>query len=221
MYDDELLGDLRARHPRADISGVGVGADAEGGGVIVAVRCARPGILIGKGAKTLAELKSHLQSLPRFVDVDVAVHIVEVRRMELDALLLAAHVINNLARGVDVARTVERAAQSAVRAGALACRVDVEGAVASSSSAGAALSPAEAPPAGAHAKEVDVALGDGAGRLFCAAVAGVRRVVDTSAWRPTDDEPDDESGDEPPEPVYVDVGAVTCTVALVVAPTTR
>ena len=63
---------------------------------------------------------------------------------------------------------------------------------------------------------VDVALGDGAGRLRCA-VAGIRRVVDTSAWQPTDDEPDDESEDEPPEPVYVDVGAVTCTVVLVVA----
>ena len=187
MNDDDLLGDLRARHPAASICGVAVEL-RDGGRVDVVVRCARPAHLIGMNAATATELAAYLRGLPRFCGVDAHLEIVEVRRAELEPLLVADAVVGNLSRGVDVDRTLARWSATPLRAGARAVRVVVSGAVEASSSAG----------------DVDAIVGEPDATL-----AGVRRRIDDSVPPPADDD------DDFVEPPLIDVGAITCDVWLV------
>jgi small subunit ribosomal protein S3 len=130
--DDELFRWFRAQHPRALIGRVEAKkADksaGEEGDVVVIVHTGRPGTLIGKGGATIDDAIAKLRALPRFRGVDVHVHIVEIRRLELDPILVADHVIGRIARGATPLDAAQMAVTMARRMGAKGARVVVSGA---------------------------------------------------------------------------------------------
>jgi small subunit ribosomal protein S3 len=90
----------------------------------VTIHTARPGIVIGKKGADIDKIKKDLQ---RFTDDEVHINIVEVRKPELDATLIAENVAQQLERRIAFRRAMKRAVQSALRVGALGMRINCAG----------------------------------------------------------------------------------------------
>ena len=90
----------------------------------VTVYTARPGILIGKKGTDIEALR---QDLSKRIGSDVALNIVEVRKPEIEAKLVAENVAQQLERRVAFRRAMKRAVQSAMRLGALGIRINCGG----------------------------------------------------------------------------------------------
>jgi small subunit ribosomal protein S3 len=90
----------------------------------VTVHTARPGILIGKKGADIEKLRRELAGL---TDSEVHLNIVEVRKPEIDATLVAEGIAQQLERRVAFRRAMKRAVQSAMRMGALGIRINCGG----------------------------------------------------------------------------------------------
>ncbi|MCB0358881.1 MAG: 30S ribosomal protein S3 [Bdellovibrionales bacterium] len=92
--------------------------------VKINVRTARPGLVIGKKGKDIEDLRAELR---RIVGRDVTINIIEVRKPDLDAALVAQNVANQLVRRVSFRRAVKDAVGRAMRMGAEGVKVSVSG----------------------------------------------------------------------------------------------
>jgi small subunit ribosomal protein S3 len=90
----------------------------------VTVHSARPGILIGKKGADIEKLRGELAGL---TSSDVHLNIVEVRKPEIDAVLVAETIAQQLERRVAFRRAMKRSVQSALRLGAQGIRINVSG----------------------------------------------------------------------------------------------
>ena len=90
----------------------------------VTIHSARPGVIIGKKGADIEKLKSKIASM---TDSEVVVNIVEVRKPEVDAQLVAESIAQQLERRVGFRRAMKRAVQSAMRLGALGIRINCGG----------------------------------------------------------------------------------------------
>ncbi len=90
----------------------------------VTVHTARPGVLIGKKGSDIDKLRGQLA---RLTDSEVHLNVVEVRKPEIDATLVAENIAQQLERRVAFRRAMKRAVQSALRLGALGIRINVAG----------------------------------------------------------------------------------------------
>jgi small subunit ribosomal protein S3 len=85
---------------------------------------ARPGVLIGKKGADLEKLKKKITTM---VNAEVGINIIEVRKPELDARLIAENIAQQIERRVSFRRAMKRAMQTAMRLGALGIRVNCSG----------------------------------------------------------------------------------------------
>ncbi len=90
----------------------------------VTVHAARPGILIGKKGADIEKLRTQLAGL---TDSEVFLNIVEIRKPEIDATLVAEGIAQQLERRVAFRRAMKRAVQSAMRLGAEGIRINCAG----------------------------------------------------------------------------------------------
>jgi small subunit ribosomal protein S3 len=90
----------------------------------ITVHTARPGILIGKKGSDIEKLRKELSSM---TESDVQLNILEVRKPEIDATLVAEGIAQQLERRVAFRRAMKRAVQSAMRLGALGIRINCAG----------------------------------------------------------------------------------------------
>ena len=90
----------------------------------VTIHSARPGVIIGKKGADIERLKSKIASM---TNSEVVVNIVEVRKPEVDAQLVAESIAQQLERRVGFRRAMKRAVQSAMRLGALGIRINCGG----------------------------------------------------------------------------------------------
>lgn len=90
----------------------------------VTVHTARPGVLIGKKGADIEKLRGELT---RLTSSEVHLNIVEVRKPEIDATLVAEGIAQQLERRVAFRRAMKRSVQSALRLGALGIRINVSG----------------------------------------------------------------------------------------------
>jgi len=90
----------------------------------VTVHTARPGVLIGKKGADIEKLRSELA---RLTSSEVHLNIVEVRKPEIDANLVAETIAQQLERRVAFRRAMKRAVQSAQRMGALGIKITCAG----------------------------------------------------------------------------------------------
>ncbi len=90
----------------------------------VTIYTARPGVVIGKKGGDIEKLRSELASM---TETDVNLNIIEVRKPEIDANLIAENVAQQLSRRVAFRRAMKRAVQSAMRLGALGIRINCSG----------------------------------------------------------------------------------------------
>jgi small subunit ribosomal protein S3 len=90
----------------------------------VTIHAARPGVLIGKKGADIEKLKKHIGTL---ANAEAAINIVEVRKPELDAKLVAEGIAQQIERRVSFRRAMKRGMQTALRMGALGIRVNASG----------------------------------------------------------------------------------------------
>jgi small subunit ribosomal protein S3 len=97
--------------------------------VKINVRTARPGLVIGKKGKDIEDLRSELK---RVVGRDVNINIIEIRKPDLDAKLVADNIATQLVRRVAFKRAMKDAASRAMRMGAEGVKIQVAGRLAGS-----------------------------------------------------------------------------------------
>ena len=90
----------------------------------ITIHTARPGVVIGKKGADIEKLRSKLQSM---TGSEVHLNIVEIRKPEIDATLVAENIANQLERRVAFRRAMKRAVQSAMRLGANGIRINCGG----------------------------------------------------------------------------------------------
>jgi small subunit ribosomal protein S3 len=88
--------------------------------VVVDIHTARPGIVIGKSGSEVDALRRDLHEM---TGKAVHVNIVEIKRPELDANLVAQSIAEQLANRVSFRRAMKRAITSAMRSGAVGIKV--------------------------------------------------------------------------------------------------
>ncbi len=90
----------------------------------VTIYSARPGVVIGKKGADIEKLRS---KIAKMTESEVALNIVEVRKPEVDATLVAESIAQQLERRVAFRRAMKRAVQSAMRLGAEGIRINCSG----------------------------------------------------------------------------------------------
>ncbi|MBI1239206.1 MAG: 30S ribosomal protein S3 [Alphaproteobacteria bacterium] len=90
----------------------------------VTIYSARPGVVIGRKGADIEKMRSELA---RMTDSEVILNIVEIRKPEVDARLVAESIAQQLERRVSFRRAMKRAVQSAMRLGAKGIRINCGG----------------------------------------------------------------------------------------------
>jgi small subunit ribosomal protein S3 len=127
-YSGKLVEDLKLReyiHERLKPAGISkVIIERAAKNTRVTVHTARPGVIIGKKGADIEKLRADLS---KRAGGEVALNIVEIRKPEIDAQLVAEGVAQQLERRVSFRRAMKRAVQSALRLGAQGIRINVAG----------------------------------------------------------------------------------------------
>ena len=90
----------------------------------VTIYSARPGILIGKKGSDIELIKTKIQKI---TNTEVSINILEVKKPEIDATLVAESIAQQLERRVAFRRAMKRAVQTALRMGAGGIRINCGG----------------------------------------------------------------------------------------------
>ena len=90
----------------------------------ITVYTARPGVIIGKKGSDIEKLRNQIVKM---VGGDASLNIVEIKKPEIDAKLVADNIAQQLERRIAFRRAMKRAVQSAIRLGALGIRVNCSG----------------------------------------------------------------------------------------------
>src|SRR3990172_8777268 len=127
-YSDKLVEDykireyLNARLAKASISKIIIERTLKL--ITITVHTSRPGIIIGKGGQEVDKLKEELK---RITNKDVQINIFEIKRPELDAVLVANNVARQLEGKISFRRAVKMSIASTMRMGAEGIKIMCSG----------------------------------------------------------------------------------------------
>ena len=127
-YGDKILEDvnirkyLNARLAKASLSKIVIERTLKL--VTITVYTARPGIIIGKGGQEVDKLKEELKKI---TDKEVQINIFEVKRPELDAIIVANNIARQLEGRIAYRRAVKMAIASTMRMGAEGIKIMISG----------------------------------------------------------------------------------------------
>ncbi len=95
--------------------------------VNITIHTARPGVVIGKKGEDIEKLRNETARLMKMPVADVRINIAEIRKPELDALLIAESIAQQLERRVMFRRAMKRAVTNTMRIGALGIKIRLSG----------------------------------------------------------------------------------------------
>jgi small subunit ribosomal protein S3 len=95
------------------------------GKLIVTIHTSKPGIIIGKGGGEVDRIKEELKKLTNKEDVQI--NILEIRRPELDAMIVADTVARQIENRINYKRAIKMSIASALRMGAEGIKIKVAG----------------------------------------------------------------------------------------------
>lgn len=120
--DNKIRTYLNARIPRGGISKILIERMLKR--IIITVHTSRPGIVIGKGGSEVDKLKEEIKKLTK---KDVQINIFEVKRPELDAVLVGQSIAQQIEGRVNFKRAIKMAIGSTMRMGAQGVKIMVSG----------------------------------------------------------------------------------------------
>ncbi|MDZ5761728.1 30S ribosomal protein S3 [Candidatus Cyrtobacter comes] len=130
-YSENLLQDLKIReYVKKNIRSAGVSSvhiERVASKVRLTVKAARPGVIIGSKGRDIAKIKSFAEQV---VSREVSVNIEGIKRVELDATLVAESIASQVEKRVSFRKLAKRAMQAAMRMGAEGIKVKISGRIA-------------------------------------------------------------------------------------------
>jgi len=120
--DNKIRKYLKARLVKASVSKVVIERTLKL--VTVTINTARPGIIIGKGGQEVDKLKEELKKL---TGKEVQINIFEIKRPELDAVLVGENIARQLVGRVAYRRAIKMAIASTMRVGADGIKIQISG----------------------------------------------------------------------------------------------
>ncbi len=123
-YAENLTSDLRLRRllkeklAHAAVSTIVIQRPAQS--INITIHTARPGIVIGKKGEDIEKLR---QELTRLAGMPVHLNVEEIRKPEIDALLVAENICQQLEKRIMFRRAMKRAVTNALRLGALGVKI--------------------------------------------------------------------------------------------------
>ena len=123
IEDDKIRNYLNARINKGGISKIVIERTLNK--LIVTIHTSKPGIIIGKGGGEVDRIKEELKKLCGKEDVQI--NILEIRRPELDAAIVADSIARQLENRISYKRAIKMAIASALRMGAEGIKVKVGG----------------------------------------------------------------------------------------------
>ncbi len=122
MEDHTIRTYLHRRLAHAAISKVEI--ERKPSKVVVTIHTARPGVVIGKRGAEVDKLRDELAVLTKS---EISVNVEEIKRPEIDAVLVAENVAHQLRQRISFRRAMKRAVQNAMRAGAEGIKIQCAG----------------------------------------------------------------------------------------------
>ncbi|MCH3923572.1 MAG: 30S ribosomal protein S3 [Bacteroidales bacterium] len=122
VEDDKIRKYLNARLSKAEISKIYIERTLKR--ITVTIHTAKPGLIIGKGGQEVDKLKEELKKL---TDKEVQINISEVKRPEMDAVLVAASIARQIEGRVSYRKAIKMAITSTMRVGAEGIKVSISG----------------------------------------------------------------------------------------------
>ena len=92
--------------------------------VTLTIHTSRPGIIIGKGGKEIDQIREELR---RLTDKDIQINIIEIRKPELDASIVAESIANQIEARINYRRAIKTSIASTMRAGAEGIKIRIAG----------------------------------------------------------------------------------------------
>ena len=122
IEDHKIRQYLNARLAKAGISKIVIERTLKL--VTVTIFTARPGIIIGKGGQEVDKLKEELKKL---TNKEVQINISEIKRPELDAMIVANTIAKQIEGRISFRRAIKTAISSTMRMGAEGIKVQISG----------------------------------------------------------------------------------------------
>ena len=122
VEDDKIRKYLNARLAKASISKIYIERTLKL--LTVTFNTARPGLIIGKAGSEVDKLKEELKKL---TGKDVQINITEVKRPEMDAVLVAQNIAKQIEGRIQYRRAIKTAIASTMRIGAEGIKVSISG----------------------------------------------------------------------------------------------
>lgn len=123
IEDNKIRNYLNARISKGGIARIVI--ERTLGKLIVTIHTSKPGIIIGKGGSEVDRIKEELKKLTGKSDVQI--NILEIRRPETDAAIVADTIARQIENRINYKRAIKMAIASALRMGAEGIKVKVGG----------------------------------------------------------------------------------------------
>ena len=123
IEDNKIRVYLNARINKGGISKIVI--ERTLGKLIVTIHTSKPGIIIGKGGGEVDRIKEELKKLTNKEDVQI--NILEIRRPELDAMIVADTIARQIENRINYKRAIKMSIASSLRMGAEGIKVKVAG----------------------------------------------------------------------------------------------
>lgn len=123
LYEDMLIRNyLKKRLQHGGLSTLGIERTAKK--ITVTINTSRPGIVIGKKGEEVERIRGELQHLTQ---KEIQVNIKEVKKPEMDGVLVADNIARQIERRVSYKRAAKKAISTAIRMGAEGIKIMVSG----------------------------------------------------------------------------------------------
>ena len=120
--DDKIRKYIYARLSRASVSSIIIERTLKL--IIITITTARPGIIIGKAGQEVDKLKEELKKISK---KDIQLNIVEIKRPELEAQLVASSIARQIEGRISYRRAIKMAIAATMRMNAEGIKVQISG----------------------------------------------------------------------------------------------
>ena len=123
VEDNKIRKFILGRIKNAGIARIEIERDAAGK-IRIIIHCAKPGIILGKGGQNIEKLR---QAIDKFIGKAVYITIMEEKRPDQNAMLVAQRIASDLERRISFRRATRQAIDRTMKAGAKGIKVQVSG----------------------------------------------------------------------------------------------
>ena len=120
--DDKIRKYINARLSRASVSSIIIERSVKL--IVITIKTARPGIIIGKGGSEVDKLKEELKKI---TSKEVQINIFEIKRPELDAFLVGSSIARQIENRISYRRAIKMSIAASMRMNAEGIKIQISG----------------------------------------------------------------------------------------------